>query len=313
MESAPLPILWLAVALAFTVAGCGNTPSTSDASPAAATASATPPTSPSSAAPAAPRDSGEILTVLSVEHELDVVTEREGKVVQVERDEGSLVKAGGELARLDDQASQLELQKATTDLEVAQSNVKWKEAELKAKQAAYRRQQLLRADGLSSDADLETAEFEATAASNSLDGWRSVVKSNELEIRSARLELDKLKIRAPFSGVVLHRYIREGQEISKGDKCFRVSQISPLRVQFLVPEGSPHRPRLGETILVSVASVSDSSYPARIIKLSPTVDPASGSYDVVAQLDGRAPSSLMPGMAARVAWPAGASAAAEKH
>jgi multidrug efflux pump subunit AcrA (membrane-fusion protein) len=42
---------------------------------------------------------------------------------------------------------------------------------------------------------------------------------------------------------------------------------------------------------------------ARIVKVSPTIDAASDSYDVLAQLAGPGLSDLRPGMAVRVAWP----------
>jgi multidrug efflux pump subunit AcrA (membrane-fusion protein) len=40
-----------------------------------------------------------------------------------------------------------------------------------------------------------------------------------------------------------------------------------------------------------------------VVKVSPTVDPSSDSYDVVAQLTGSGLSDLRPGMAVRVGWP----------
>jgi RND family efflux transporter MFP subunit len=307
----------LILAIAITGAGCGNSPATNSASsgapPSAEPAPASPATNPS--APAASRDGQDIMSVLSVEHELDVVSGCEGRVLRVLRDEGSHVKAGDELARIDDEALQLGVQKAQNDLQVARSNVKWKEAELKARQAAHRRQILLRSNGLSSEADLEASEFEESAASYSLDGWRSMVKSDEAEVRSTQVELEKTHIRAPFSGVVVQRYLRQGQNISKNDKCFRVSELGPLRVQFQVPETSPHRPRIGEAVRVSIVSIAGKTFPATIIKMSPTVDPASGSYDVTAQLSGKDLGALMPGMTARVLWLAAptAYAAPAKH
>ena len=53
-----------------------------------------------------------------------------------------------------------------------------------------------------------------------------------------KYKLTRRALRAPFSGVVVRRYIREGQAIAKNDKCFRVSQLSPLQVQFQIPESS---------------------------------------------------------------------------
>jgi HlyD family secretion protein len=297
----------LAGTLAIAGTGCGNSSvaSNSSAAPAAPTGSPTNPPSPSPAptAPAKSSETGDILTVLSVEHQVDVPTQTDGVVAELLKDEGSRVQAGEILARLDDRTIRAELEKAQADLQVAKNNVSYQEAELKAKEAAYRRQQQLREYGLSSQADLEHAEFEAKGAAYDLASWKAGVDKSQAEIRRLEAELDKTRIRAPFAGLVARRYIRLGQGVTKSDKCFRVSQLSPLRVQFQVPETSPRRPHLGDGVNVMVQEDPGHRFEARIVKVSPTVDPASDSYDVTAQLTGTGLADLRPGMAVRVDWP----------
>jgi RND family efflux transporter MFP subunit len=185
--------------------------------------------------------------------------------------------------------------------------VTYKQAELEAKTAAWTRQKQLRALGLSSDADLETAAFEAKGAEYDLHGYEALVESGQAEIRRIELQIDQTRLHAPFSGAIVGRYIREGQAVAKGDKCFRVSQLSPLQVQFQVPETSARRPEQGAPVGVSLVEDSSEHLPARIVKVSPTIDPASDSYNVTAQLSHGGP-SLRPGMAVRVAWPGAARA-----
>jgi membrane fusion protein, multidrug efflux system len=245
----------------------------------------------------------EILSVLSVEHQVDVSTEMDGAVVALYKDEGSVVKAGDVLGQIDDRTLRLELIKAEDDLKVAQNNVKYKEAELKAKTAAFERQKQLRQLGLSSQADLEAAEFGAKAAEYDLRGWEAQVESSQAEMSRIKLLIDKTQVRSPFAGVVARRYVREGQMVAKNDKCFRVSQLQPLLVQFQVSEVSGHRPELNNNLQVFL--VEDPTQPilARIIKISPTVDPTSDSYNVTAQLKDSQAGKLRPGMAVRVVWP----------
>jgi RND family efflux transporter MFP subunit len=299
--------VWLmAAALAIAACGCGDstvasgtkTPPLAPANPAGSSAS--PATHPDTR----PADSGDILSVLSVEHQVDVATQRDGIVLSVGRDEGGTVKAGEILGQLDDRTLEMELIKAKDDLQVSENNVKYKEAELKAKNAAFRRQRQLREYGLSSEADLEAAEFEAKGAEYDLHGWEALVESDQAVIHRIEIEIDQTRLRAPFSGVVVRRYIREGEAIAKGDRCFRVSQLSPLQVQFQIPESSPRRPERGGPVNLSLAEDSGRALAARIVKISPTVDPSSDSYDVVAQLTGAGISDLRPGMAVRVNWPA---------
>jgi membrane fusion protein (multidrug efflux system) len=161
----------------------------------------------------------------------------------------------------------------------------------------------LREYGLSSEADLEAAEFEAKGAEYDMHGWQALVESSHSEIRRLEIQLDQTRLRAPFSGVVVRRYIREGQAVAKNDKCFRISQLAPLQVQFQVSEATSKRPERGAPVDLSLVGDSGRTFSARVVKVSPTIDPASDSYDVTAQLVGSGISYLRPGMAVHVVWP----------
>jgi RND family efflux transporter MFP subunit len=293
---------FLAIAMALATVGCGSAPSASSSHAAPPPASNRPPSVETQALPPASPDSGDILSVLSVEHQVDVATERDGKVISIARDEGSVVNKGDILGQLDDRSLQFELVKAQDDLLVAQNNVKYKQAEEKAKGAALDRQEQLRKLGLSSQADLEAADFEAKAAEYDEHGWEAMVESSKAEIQRLQVEIDQTRLRAPFSGSVVSRFIREGQEVAKGDKCFRISQLAPLQVQFQVPESTGFRPVDGASVSILLVEDPKRALHAQVVKVSPIVDPASDSYNVTAELTGKGLSDLRPGMAVRVAW-----------
>lgn len=291
--------------LALGISACGlacggsaGRPEAAAVQPPAASAAAPP-----AAAAAAPAPAPEkILSVLSVEHEVDVLAEHAGVVEGILRNEGSVVRKGAQLAQLDDRALRAQLVHDQEDLVVAQDNVKYNEAELKAKRANYRRYQELHKLGLGSEADLEKAKFEAEGAQYDLASWKAIVKRTGAQIRIAELELGKMKIRAPFDGVVARRYVRQGQSLARGARCFRVTQLRPLEVRFPVPETSPHSPRAGDRIRLSLPGDPARVFAARILRVGPVIDPASGSWDVLAQLT-RPPAALRPGMAVEVDWP----------
>jgi RND family efflux transporter MFP subunit len=298
---------FLIAATALIAAGCGDSsaisPSHAGPTDAGSRAAVSPVAQPGPGSGPGASASHEVLSVLSVEHQVDVATERDGVVVSIAQDEGSAVKKGEILGQLDDRTLQIELIKARDDLQVAQNNVKFKQAELKAKGAALARQQQLRDLGLSSQADLEQAEFEARGAEYDMHGWEAMAESSQAEIHRLEIELDQTRLRAPFPGAVVVRYVREGQQVAKGDKCFRVSQLAPLEVQFQVPESSPQRPTHGAPVVLALVSDSSRAISARIMKISPVIDPASDSYSVTAELTGKGITDLRPGMAVRVFWP----------
>jgi membrane fusion protein (multidrug efflux system) len=290
----------VAALVAALASGCGEKPSAPAAPPAASA-----PKAQAASAPAATPSAPEIMSVLSVEHEVDILAERAGVVTDVVDDSVTHVPKGALLGRLDEREIAAQLDRARADLTVSQNNVKFNEAELRAREAAYRRAQEMHKLGLNSAAELEESEFRAEGARYDLDSWRAVVERTRAEIRVHELELEKTRLRAPFDGVVARRYIRVGQNVLKDEKCFRLSQLAPLLVRFLVPETSAQTPRANDEVRVALVSEPQRAYTARIQKVSPTVDAASGSYEVTAQLTGGGLGELRPGMAVRVVWPPG--------
>ena len=292
-----------AVALALAAAACGNAPEASKPA-AASTAAATPAVS----SPASQDEAAEILTVLSVEREVDLLAQRDGVVLEILSEQSDRVEAGAVLARLDDSEVLAQLDRARADLKVAENNVKFSEAEVKAREAAHRRAKEMRELGLNSDADLEEAEFRAVGSKHDLDSWRAAVDRVRADIRKLEVDLERTRLRAPFSGVVARRLIRPGQNVRKDDPCFRVSQLSPLQVRFLVAETSPRQPREGDNINVVAVTAPERVYTARIRRVSPVVDAASGGIEVMAELTNPDLRELRPGMAVRVLWAAAAGA-----
>ncbi len=295
----------MALGIVFSLTGCGSEPT-----PRVAAQPAAQPVSSPAAAPAAPARTPEpakleILSVLSVEQEVDVLAQRPGTVMEILHDQGSQVSKGSVLARLDDREFAAQLDRARADLAVAESNVKFNDAELHARQAALKRAQQMRKEGLNSDADLEEAEFRAKGAEFDLQAWRSVVERNQAGLRMLELDLEKMRIRAPFDGMVIRRYVQAGQNVLQDERAFRVGQMAPLLIRFLVPETSPRRPRSGEAVEV-LMGLEGRPLTASITRVGPTVDPASGSYDVTARITGDT-EGLRPGMAVRVVWAAAGS------
>lgn len=261
------------------------------------------------AAPASSKGSSsaqEILSVLSVEHEVDVLAERDGVVVEIQQDEGARVTKGTVLARLDDRELLAQLDRARADVSAQESDVKFNEAERKATAAAYRRAQEMHKLGLYSEAQLEEAEFRSVGSEHDLAAAQARLEKARAEVRVLDVELERMRLRAPFGGVVARRYVRLGQNVLKDEKCYRISELNPLQVRFLVPETAGRRPQAGEAVNVVAVSDSQRVYPARITMVSPVVDPASGSYDVTARLTGSDLSELRPGMSVKVLWETGA-------
>jgi multidrug efflux pump subunit AcrA (membrane-fusion protein) len=95
---------FLIAAAAFACNGCDNPTVASSSSAAPPPAIAPPP-----AAALAAAKTADILSVLTVEHQVDLTAQRDGVVTSITKDEGSTVKAADVLGQLDDRSLQMEL------------------------------------------------------------------------------------------------------------------------------------------------------------------------------------------------------------
>lgn len=291
---------FLFVGFSLGLVACSSKPAEPRAQGAAATSA---PAQPAPLSPVAtPLATQEILSVLSVEREVDVVARREGIVVEILADVGLQVEEGHVLARLDDRDVVAQLEKARADVEHTQFRVKYHEADVRAKDAGYKRALEMKQYNLISDADVEKAQFDIEAARFNLESARLAVAYAQASVRELEIELEKTRIRAPFGGVVIRRYLRTGQAVAKEEKGFRLSELYPLLVKFPVPETSPHRLRVGDPVNVIPISDSDQVYTARIQRISPVIDPASAASEVTARLVGPELRRLRSGMAVRILW-----------
>ena len=234
-----------------------------------------------------------------VEHQVDVAAQRDGVLSQIHADVGTLVKEGQILARLDD----LQI---TADLEAARAKTRSTEADLhnwesegKVLQSDYERARKMWDAELITKEQLEHAQFKAESDKWEIKRVQELLVNNQRMERSLELEVEKTQIRAPFSGIVARRYIRVGQQVSKGDRMFWVTASAPLRVKFTLPERLLGKVRTGHFVEVITPDNAGTPFQARVIEISPVVDPASGTIEVLAQLVGPT-RDLRPGMATHI-------------
>jgi len=285
------PILGLLV-LALACSACNSAKEASVAAAAPTPAAAMPMTSPASTTTPTFIASGPIV----VENQVDVDALREGVVISILAQPGAMVHKGQLLAKLDDRQISADLEAAAARVRSLEANLENWHAETKVLQADRSRAEKLYEAKVIPKEQLEHAvykeeadEFEIKRESESLNNAKSVRLSLELE-------KEKTNITAPFDGIVARRYVRAGQKVSIGDRLFWVTALGPLEVKFTLPERFFGKVHQGEQVEVSSNDVSPGKrYTAKIVQVSPVIDPSSGTMEVLAQIAG-ANSDLRPGM-----------------
>ncbi len=186
-------------------------------------------------------------------------------------DLGSSVTAGQVIGQQENEAQRLAVSRGEVTLE-------------SAKKTAGRARELRGANGIAAS-ELEDAEFRVRIA--------------EVALREAEHALEQSRVIAPFSGVVTGRYAQPGQLLALHDSVVRVAARGPHLARARVPEASAAVLRVGAS--ASVLSGARDRAGARIIRLSPAVDAASGTREIIVRVDDRA--ALLTGSAVSVELP----------
>jgi membrane fusion protein (multidrug efflux system) len=194
-----------------------------------------------------------------------------GRIAAINFRDGQPVKRGQVLVALDAALNEAEVAQARAELELARNNLK-------------RTEDLARKSFVSSSAqDQAAANVEVLAA--------------RLKLAEARLA--KMRVVAPFDGVVGIRSVSVGDYVKDGADLVNIEDIAQLKVDFRLPERHFAQLKVGQTVEVVADALPGSRYRGTIDAINPRIDAGGRSLEVRARLantDGR----LRPGMFARV-------------
>jgi len=208
---------------------------------------------------------------IEADEEAEVVAKVGGEVRQILVEEGDKVLAGQVLARLDGDRLRLELAQI--------------EANLRKLERDYSRQQELASKGLVAKGTLENVKYD-------LDALRA-------SHARSQLELGYTEIRAPIAGTVSARHIKVGNTISPNERTFRITDMDPLIAYVHVPEKEFRKLASGQAADIGVDALGGTRFQGRIARISPTVDPQTGTFRAMVEVPD-ASGRLKPGMFARV-------------
>jgi RND family efflux transporter MFP subunit len=239
---------------------------------------------------------------LVVEHQVDVAAQRDGLVSKILVEPGTHVKAGQTLALLDDRQLTADLEAARAKTRSMEADLKNWQAEAKVLQSDYERAQKLWDAQIISKEQLDHDRYKLESDQYDVQRSQELLTNSRHAEHSLELELEKTRISAPFEGIVARRYVRAGQEVTHGDRLFWVTAEAPLRVRFTLPEHFMGRIKKGTQLSLTTVDLPDEKHNVRVIEVSPVVDPASATIEVLAELTGNL-GQLRPGMSTNILVP----------
>lgn len=292
----------MAAAITLFAAGCDAHPAAVDASAAAASTNVPPPKVESSAgsvAEAADPTSFATTGPLVAEQQADVAAERNGRVVNINVRIGDRVKKGQLLAQLDDRSLQSAYISQKARMASVQAQLQEWEAEQRTAESDLRRADAMRDEKIISEENWEHAKYRVDETIDEVARFRAEAAASAADLSTANLQLEQSRIVAPFAGVVGRSSVRPAQEVKPGDVLFWITAEAPLLVLFTVPETSMAAFSTGKPLELTTTDYPGLHQQGRILRVSPVVDPASGSVQVIGAVVH--PSSLLkPGMTMQV-------------
>jgi len=230
-----------------------------------------------------------------------------GKVVEVNVEEGMVVKDGQVLARLDDSLARAQVEVAARQLDAARNDYTEVKVRLADANRTLERRRTLRASNLVSQNDLDAAQAESDAQTARLAALASQVEVAVGNLRLAHVNLEDLIVRAPFAGVVTSKDAQPGEmvsPVSAGGGFTRtgiatVVDMDSREIEVDVNEAFINRVSSGQHAEARLDAYPDLSIPCHVINIVPTADRDKATVRVriaFDQLDAR----VLPDMGVKV-------------
>ncbi len=252
--------------------------------------------------------------LLRLVQQVEVPAREAGLLASVEVTEGQMVEEGQLLAQIDDTQARWEEEQASLDVQIARVNAA-NEVNLSfaRKSVDVARAELRRAEQSNlafaksvSDSEMdrlhlvversvlavEQAEHEQTIAGLTLQARESVA-------RSAQDRVERHKLLAPFSGIVVQIKRHPGEWVTPGEAVVRVVRIDRLRAEGYL-SANDARPELqGRQVRlrVDLPDGPGTMFPGKVVFLDPEIDPVNAQTRIWVEVE-NTDLRLRPGMRA---------------
>lgn len=202
------------------------------------------------------------------DEEVNLSFETSGKITEINFNEGTFVKKGELLAKVNDRPLQAQLKKLNAQLKLAEDRV-------------FRQNALLVKDAVSKEA-YEQVKTDLAALNADID----LIKAN----------IQQTEIRAPFDGVIGLRQVSVGAYASPTTVVAKLTKVSPLKVEFSVPERYAQEIERGTklTFFLESANSAISEHNATVYAKASQVDQVSRTLAVRASYPNHG-NRLVPG------------------
>jgi membrane fusion protein (multidrug efflux system) len=212
--------------------------------------------------------SGPVITgSIEPERRADLRAEVSAIVLQVLKENGEPVKRGDVLVRLDETSIRDTLMSAEDAQRAASLAVEQANRQLE-------RLKTLTASGMTSAKALDDAEMARNNALSELSSARS-------RVATARQQLARTTVRAPFDGIVSDRKVSNGDTATIGKELVKVIDPTSMRFEGAVSADSVSSVKIGQKVNFRVNGYADQEFAGVIKRIDPAANPVTRQVEVL--------------------------------
>jgi RND family efflux transporter MFP subunit len=242
------------------------------------------------------------------QRQANVASKGTGRLEYLGVEEGSRVKRGEIIARLESDDFKARREEAAARLGVARSQLAQAQAELSDARLNYDRRKTLVEKGFVPRAEFDAAQARLDTAVAAERLARSQIAASEAALRAAEVEVEYTLIRAPFDGVVLTKNADVGEVVaplasSQNTKAAVVTMadMGSLEVEADVSESNLGKVRAGQSAEIQLDALPGVRMPGRVHMIVPTADRAKATVLTKVRFEKPDP-RVLPEMSAKVAF-----------
>jgi HlyD family secretion protein len=246
-----------------------------------------------------------------------------GRVTDLRVDEGQRVKKGEFLLQIDPRNLTSAYNQSAASLAASRSTVEQlsvsidgARANLKAAQDNLARQQQLWKQGLTTRENLDNAESqvkvrqaELNSQERQIETQRLRMRQEEASVENAKLNLSKVRIESPITGIITRRNIEEGETVvvgtmnNAGTVLLTVADMSVIEAEVEVDETDIPTVQLGQKAKITIDAMPGKSFAGTVTEIGNSpIQAASGTtqasqatnFKVKVTVDGEIP-DVRPG------------------
>jgi len=231
-----------------------------------------------------------------------------GSIVWIGVEEGSRVRAGEIIARLENLDVTAGRDQAAANLVNSRASLAQAQAEMDDAGLAYNRQKELLSQGIVARSDYDVAEARYKRAKGGVDGAKAAINASRAALRGSEAAIEYTRIRAPFDAVVLTKNADVGDIVTPIGAAatakaavVTIADMGSLRVEADVSESNLGKIRVGQPCEIQLDALPDTRFAGALHMIVPTADRSKATVMVKVRfldLDGR----ILPEMSAKVAF-----------